>query len=86
MRNLFKKKPQVPVVNYESEVNFYSMGFQNKDLVEEVMKQLIEHEYLTTSPTTGEYMSAIRVADVYRILCDYYDVDPKETEYSDYVK
>ena len=86
MRNPFKKKPRQPVVNYESEVNFYSMGFQNRDAVEEIMKQLIDHEYLTTSPTTGEYMSAIRMADVYRVLCDYYDVNPQEPEYSDYVK
>lgn len=86
MKNPFKKKVQQPMVNYESEVNFYSMGFTNKEAVEEVMAALVDHEYLTTSPTTGEYMSAIRMADVYRVLCDYYEVDPKETEYSDYVE
>lgn len=84
MKNPFKKTIQQPIVDYEGEVNFYSMGFSSKEVVEEIMKHLVEHEYVSSSPTTGEPISAIRMTDIYRVICDYYDVDPKETEYSDY--
>lgn len=84
MKGIFKKKKQQPIVNYESEVNFYTMGFSSKEAVEEIMKKAVEHEFVSNSPTTGEPISVLRASDIYRVICEYYDVDPKETEYSDY--
>lgn len=84
MGKIFKKKKQQPIVDYESEVNFYTMGFSSKEAVEEIMKKAVEHEFVSNSPTTGEPISVLRASDIYRVICEYYDVDPKETEYSDY--
>lgn len=84
MKGIFKKKKQQPIVDYEGEVNFYTMGFSSKEAVEEIMKKVVEHEFVSNSPTTGEPISVLRASDIYRVICEYYDVDPKETEYSDY--
>lgn len=56
----------------------------NKKTVNDLMKQVTDREYVTVSPLDGEYMSVIRSEDVMAILCEYFNVNGKETEYSDY--
>ena len=66
----------------EQEVN--DMGDKVKQTVEELFENLIEHEYVGTSPIDGSPVGSIRATDVYRVICDYFNVDPKDTEWSDY--
>lgn len=56
----------------------------NTQKVEEIFEALLEHEFNTVSPLDGSPVATIRSTDIYRVLCSYFDVDPKETEWSDY--
>lgn len=56
----------------------------NTQKVEEIMEAIIEHEYAGTSPLDGSPIATVRSSDIYNVLCTYFDVDPKETDWSDY--
>ena len=56
----------------------------NTQKVEEIMEAIIEYEYAGTSPLDGSPIATVRSSDIYNVLCTYFDVDPKETEWSDY--
>ena len=52
--------------------------------VEEIMEDMELDAYISSSPHTGEPMSAIRLTDVYKIICKAMGVDPKQTRYKYY--
>ena len=54
------------------------------ETVNDLMKKVISQEFLTTSPCDGTYISVIRTDDVMRILCDYFEVDGKKTDFGAY--
>lgn len=56
----------------------------NTQKVEEIFEAILEHEFNTTSPLDGSPVATVRSSDIYNVLCSYFDVDPKETDWSDY--
>lgn len=56
----------------------------NTQKVEEIFEAILEHEFNAVSPLDGSPVATVRSADVYNVLCSYFDVDPKETDWSDY--
>lgn len=78
-----KNKPAEPTQE-EPIVEEVEIMPDNKQTVNDIMKRITDREYVTVSPIDGEYMSVIRSEDVMSILCDYFNVDGKDTEYSDY--
>ena len=56
----------------------------NVQKVEEIFEAIIQHEYAGKSPLDGSPIATVRSSDIYNVLCTYFDVDPKETDWSDY--
>ena len=55
------------------------------ETVNELMKKVTGQEFLTTSPCDGgTYIGVIRTDDVMKILCDYFEADPKKTDFGAY--
>lgn len=61
-----------------------AMDKENIKKVEELMEKMELDAYISSSPHTGEPISAIRLHDVYDILCKGLGVDPKSTRYEYY--
>ncbi len=55
------------------------------ETVNDLMKKVTSQEFLTTSPCDGgTYIGVIRTDDVMKILCDYFEVDGKKTDFGAY--
>lgn len=54
------------------------------ETVNDLMKKVTSQEFLTTSPCDNTYIGVIRTDDVMRILCDYFEVDGKKTDFGAY--
>lgn len=55
------------------------------ETVNDLMKKVTAQEFLTTSPCDGgTYIGVIRTDDVMKILCDYFEVDGKKTDFGAY--
>lgn len=55
------------------------------ETVNDLMKKVTNQEFLTTSPCDGgTYIGVIRTDDVMKILCDYFEVDGKKTDFGAY--
>lgn len=68
-----------------TEVEVSNLSDKSKQTVEELFEELSEHEFVSSSPLDGSPLATIRMSDVYRVLCEYFNVDPKETEWRDYM-
>lgn len=54
------------------------------ETVNDLMKKVTAQEFLTASPCDGTYIGVIRTDDVMRILCEYFEVDGKKTDFGAY--
>lgn len=61
-----------------------AMNEEAKKKVESMMEKIELDAYISSSPHTGEPISAIRLHDVYNIICKALEVDPKSTRYEYY--
>lgn len=61
-----------------------AMNEEAKKKIEDIMEKIEADAYISSSPHTGEPMSAIRLTDVYNILCKAFGVEAKDTRYKYY--
>lgn len=53
---------------------------------ERLAKELLEFEFVTSSPNDGSLISAIRSEDVLNTIAEFYGVDIEKSSYSDFKK
>lgn len=84
MKGFFRKQTQEADVQYPAPGDLITCGYDSKEAVEEIMTQIEERAFMTSSPITGEPLDAVRLSDIYAVLCEFFDHDPHDSEYSHY--
>lgn len=69
MTKLFKKQKKTEVnPDYVAAKDLITVKFDNAKALEELMNEIAEATFVTTSPVTGEMIDAVRPDDVSDIL------------------
>lgn len=78
--------PEVHIYTAFEEVETMETANKVDDItkVEDLMDAITNFEFVMTSPIDGSPISVMRAEDVYRALCQAYNVDPKKTSFSSY--
>ena len=84
MKGFFRKQTQQADATYPAPGDLITCGFDSKEAVEEIMNQIEERAFMTPSPITGEPLDAVRLSDIYSVLCEFFDHDPQDSDYSHY--
>ena len=66
-------------------MTFGAEKLDRKNIIEEVFGDVIETCFTMPSPATGEMISAIRLTDLYKILCEKLEVNQEDTCYKEYI-